>query len=386
MPPNEHSEYSPSGMAAKILCPGSHLATKGIKSTSGLPAAQGTECHEWAEKLLLDTTAPMPDFKADWQEDCTRDMVGQALQVIEDLSLLDDDVQVHVEEVVDLGWISSVLFDMSQIYGTCDVLIYSPATKTLVVLDYKTGMGPVDPKWNAQLMIYALGAMGGFEVDQVVIAVAQPRVYEDLQTWNTTPDELTAWAKGELIPALVVMSQPGAPFCPGEKQCQWCLIKGWCQAQKTELLGLIDSVPMETLPILTDQEINDLLLRTGEIKKWIDAVRGVAQARMEAGADFVDFKLVRGRSSRAWTDEEAADKFLTNQKLKDKERHTHKLLTPPQAEKVLKEKLKKTVTLNRFNSLVKKSEGKITYALRSSNKPEVVIDPVSELVDLEDLF
>ncbi len=122
------------------------------------------------------------------------------------------------------------------------------------------------------------------------------------------------------------------------------------------------------------------------LKKWVDDIRGEAQSRMEAGADFVDFKLVRGRSSRAWTDEEAADKFLTNQKLKDKERHTYKLLTPPQAEKVLKEKLKKTVTLNRFNSLVKKSEGKITYALRSSNKPEVVIDPVSELVDLEDLF
>ena len=398
MPPSEHSEYSPSGMADNMLCLGRFNATKGMDSGSSPAADRGTECHDWAEvlfKAVLDGKEEItkPDFVETWQNDCTKDMVQHALDIHNRLQV-HGDVKILLEEKVDLGWMSAQDFEPSKIYGTCDVLMYCEAIRTLVVLDYKTGIGiAVDPKWNVQLMIYALGAMGEFvgKVDKVLVVVSQPRLDPLPKEWEVTPEALQTWARRELLPKCAAMTEPGAPFTPGKKQCQWCAIKGTCRAQRDEMLSLFDSTLKDDGSVmdgnrLSPKDLNFLLHRTKEFTQWVNHIMGAAQEFMENGGSLPDFKLVKGRGSRGWTDIEAAEKFLIGQKLKEKERHTYKLLTPPQAEKVLKENLKRTITKNNFDKLVVKSEGKTTWALRTDKRDEVVINKTAALIDLNDLL
>lgn len=379
-------------MADKLLCLGKHLATKGMSNGSSPAADRGTECHEWAEELIFNQDAAVPDFVEDWQEQCTRDMVAHALEVYDELSVMGD-VILKVEEQVNLGWVrpdGPDKFDLSQVYGTCDVTMFCPDTGELVILDYKTGKGiEVSPVDNVQMMIYAVGGMALFNKEHIIkkirIVVSQPRINKERLEWHTTPNNLIMWVHETLTPALEAMSKPGAPKTPGKKQCQWCAIAGTCDVQRQEMLDMFDSVPE---PAQEDdiQVLNDLLLRHNEFKQWLNQLEGRAQGLMEEGKELPDFKLVRGRGSRAWTDEEAAEKFLMGQKLKKEERYTYKLLTPPQAEKVLKNNLKRTVTKNNFDRLVDKKEGQVTWALKSDKREEVNMKPpVDMLIDLESI-
>lgn len=388
MPPSEHSIYSPSGMADKLLCPGKHLATLGMVSKSSPAAERGTECHEWAEDLIMNSDSQVPEFLEDWQEECTRDMVAQALEIYDELSI-GGDVEMKLEMKVHLSWLGGEYH--KEVYGTADVILYCHDSKTLVVLDYKTGKGiPVSPVNNVQGMIYALGAMGKYpDAENIVIVISQPRVHNELVHWVIGAEKLIEWNRDILAPALITMNEPDAPFTPGEKQCKWCPINGTCTAQKTQYLDLLDNASKAHVksPEITIEELNDLLLRVKEIRAWTNAVESKAHELMENGTPLPDFKLVRGRGSRAWKDPVQAEKFMIGQKLKDKERHTYKLLSVARCEKVLKENLNRKITRNNFNKLVDVRKGKITWALKTDKREAVVMaPPVEELVNFEDLL
>lgn len=394
MAPGKHSKYSPSGMADKMLCLGRHLATEGMSGGSSAAAERGTECHEWAEELIFNQEATVPEcFVEDWQEGCTRDMVQHALDIYDELTLKGD-VVLKVEQQVNLGWLNNKQFDLAQVYGTCDVVMYSPDSGELIVLDYKTGYGEVDPVENTQLKIYAVGALGSLPEDMIPlikrirVVVSQPRTDKDAKVWYTTPTDLVRWATDTLAEACYAMSRPGAPFTAGEKQCKYCPINGGaCPVQNGRMMDLLDSCPKPSDVSVDAQTVNNLLCRLPEFKQWANQIEGRAQGMLEDGQDLPDFKLVRGRSSRRWADEEAAEKFLRGQKLKEKERYTYKLLTVPQAEKVLKDKLKKTtITRNKFEALITKPEGKITWALKTDKREAVnTANPMDQLITIDDL-
>jgi 16S rRNA G1207 methylase RsmC len=84
-------------------------------------------------------------------------------------------------------------------------------------------------------------------------------------------------------------------------------------------------------------------------------------------------------------DEDAADTFLKNQKLKEAERYTFKLKSPTQVEEILAEKLKSsTRTANRFNELVSRSSAQKTLAL-ASDKREAVAAVSEVMPDIEEI-
>jgi hypothetical protein len=49
-------------------------------------------------------------------------------------------------------------------FGTADAIVLSDDGETLTVVDYKNGYTEVDAERNAQLMLYALGALNGVEL------------------------------------------------------------------------------------------------------------------------------------------------------------------------------------------------------------------------------
>ena len=383
----EHSKYSPSSMAAIIACPAYANVNEGREDTAGLAAQLGTNCHAWAEELFFaeepEKELPPDDCMIeDWQESCTRDMVKMALDLHEELSL-EGVVKVWSEETLRFHKAPQV----EDVFGTADLIYWVEDTKHLVVLDYKTGKGiDVDPKENAQLLTYGCLASTLLDPvlpDKVTLCVTQPRTNPELKRWTTTGRYLGAWYSNTLVPSIQEAKRPDASRIPGETQCRWCADSATCPARQKEMLGLLDSnspVPEES------KSINELALRLPEFRQWLKAVEQAIQQTLESGKKLTDFKLVRGRSNRRWKDPEEAEKFLRNRRLKEDERYNRKLISPTQAEKKLKDKL--TVrTMNKFRALIEKPEGKLTWALKSDKREEVLIDPPeTELVSIDDLL
>ncbi len=387
----EHALFSPSAMHRKLACPASHLATLGMSSPGGPEAEYGTQCHTWAEELFGNTKSQPPEFTQDWQEKCTRDMVKMAWDIQEEYQL-QGQVEVYREERISLEWLSDKDVDMNQVWGTADLIMYCKAARTLIVLDYKTGIGvPVDPD-SAQLRIYGLGALGkvGYpNVSTVELVIAQPRLDPMPKRFKITSAALLTWGEETLKPAIKQMQLPGAPFKPGE-HCRWCPIEGKCKARAKMYIDIFDEHPQPKQEaadgILDARGINDLLKRVKSFRKWCSDIESTAIDMMKAGQVLPDFKLVHGRSNRRWADEEAAEKFLMGQKLKMAERYNMKLISPTQAEKVIAEKLKNTRTQKRFAELVEKPPGKITWAPANDKREAVNVNPVANFKTIDDLI
>lgn len=393
----KHAEFSPSSMDAKIKCPGRHLATLGLESESSAYAERGTEVHDFCEQTLqkyMDhDDYDIPEFVEDWQEDCAHDMMQHVSELAETMRE-DGKVDVYLEETVSLATYKSKRIDLAEVWGTGDVILACPDSKTIAVVDYKTGVGvPVSPVENVQMMIYGLGAVATLDwtPEKVLLCVSQPRVEPELQIWETDFVTLNHWLWHTLEPKLVEMSQPGAEFVPGESQCRFCPIKGRCKAQRDEMLALFDTTEPNqegAEPAFSDDEINALMLRLPEFKQWIKQIEAVAMETLERGDELPDFKLVRGKSNRRWVDADKVDTYLKGQGLKDKERYTRKILSPAQAEKALKDKLNQPRVRTNFDKLWEKPEGNLSWALKSDPRPGVVVDKVAELnnVNLQDLL
>ena len=399
-----HAVFSPSGLQAKVDCPGQHLLTLNIESRSGSAADRGTECHEEAETQfaaeLNGEERTIPEMKESWQKGCIEKFVKHSW-VLYDRLMMFGEVIVWQEAKVSLAWLVPDERDEDHVFldcwGTADLMLYCKESKHLVVLDYKSGNAEVPPD-SLQLKVYGLGAIGllqgmGYDVNDVTLVISQPKVSDDPVEYQTTKEELMGmvdWLETELENML----EPAAPRIPGASQCQWCPASGradLCPEQYEEMMDLLDELPEPEKVRELDwglTRLNTVGVRLKEFKQWISHVEEALTTVLLEGKELEDFKLVEGRRpNKAWTDEKAADKFLAGQRLKEKERYSWKLLTPTQAAKVLDIDKKATVTRNRFTSLVQQGEGKPTYALKSSTKPAIQVTPVEdELVDLDDFI
>lgn len=229
--------------------------------------------------------------------------------------------------------------------------------------------------------------------------------------------------KGEDVTAKEILEfAPGLKFLPEEGDegaCRWCKAKSFCEvrfSKNTEGIGAPDFDPAELLaamPDLTKPEkkldveerieviidkilpatpITDAMLvkfyeRSKGIIKFLADVEEYLETRVLAGTQVEGLKLVMGRQgNRAWVNEDAADTFLKNQKLKEAERYTFKLKSPTQVEEILAEKLKSsTRTANRFSELVDRSPAQKTLALASDKREAVaaVSDVMPDIAEIE---
>lgn len=404
--PSEHSKYSPSGLARAIYCPGSFLAQQGIPNESSPAADRGTECHDWAEKLIMaeDPSKEMPPaFKEGYQEDCTRKMVGMALNLIDQWGIESGDYRLGVEEKVSLEWLNAFrgksTFDFSGVWGTADVTVFQPGAHRLAVIDYKAGVGPVDvqdPYDCIQFMIYALGALRHrfleapyTQIKEVVLGVAQPRVYDELQTLTMSVDDLVKWALDTLLPALELMSKPGAPFVTGEKQCKWCRAKGQCPEKTKEVMDLLDTAPLKTHKVLSTLELSEAALKVKELESWLKSFKKVLLTRMQDGENVPGFKLVKGRKgNRKWIlneegeiNRKKVENFLRGRDLKKADIITEQLLSPAQAKKLIEGKLDTPRLQNAFKKLLTQTDGKVTYAPESDKREAIIPESPLDLLD-----
>jgi hypothetical protein len=245
-------------------------------------------------------------------------------------------------------------------FGTCDCLIVSD--DKLHIIDFKYGQGVlVEAEENPQMKLYALGALdiydGLYDFKEVAMTIFQPR-RENVSTWTVTVEELRRWAEAELADA------GEGEFCSGD-WCLFCKAAVKCRARaqaKLELAKQEFSLP----PIITDEEIEDILPRLPDLTKWANDIMTYAtDAALNHGKQWKGFKVVEGRSVRKYSDEDAVIKAAKDAGYTDIFKTS--LITLTEMEKLMGKKKFKDI----LGGLVVKPQGKPTLVPDTDKRPAI---------------
>jgi hypothetical protein len=222
---------------------------------------------------------------------------------------------------------------LPNVFGSTDLL--GRIGKRAFILDWKFGSGvPVPADDNPQLMFYAAAAMRTPEVqwvfdecDEIECIIVQP---PSVKRWVTTTKRIKAFEQ-ELAMAVKISQMPDAPLNAGE-HCRWCAAKPTCP----KMTGLADRALHAKLDTLDVVQIADYLKKADMLEQWIADVRGLAHQVLDAGKPVPGFKLVAKRAIRSWADEDQALVAMMNEGIPEEELTQVKVISPAQAEKVLK--------------------------------------------------
>lgn len=356
----EHAtrHLQPSGFKRTIHCPGWGQLCKDVpREESSKWAAEGSVAHHMGERCIKEKLLPRSFLGhtgwynkgqswIDPPNDCSRKCTGvhfrfpinedmiDAVEVYVDRikkirAALGPNSESYVERKFDLSWIAPGMF------GTVDHGAVDRALRCAWIDDYKHGAGvPVDIGQkagdNAQLSIYALGALGNGNpnhIKQITATIVQPRTrYAGgaIKSITYEADDLYAWAKNVAVPAALAASKKGAPLCAGE----WCTSPFPCPGIKTILkdgktlcpevrkqardkvdLMFPDDALVLVEPKLPDpaawsgMKLNDAIPLIDVLIETAKAIKAEAFRRLSLGlADAPpNYKLVRGRQgNRDW--------------------------------------------------------------------------------------
>lgn len=305
-----HSKLGASSMYRWSACPGSvREAEKAPAKTSSRYAEEGSDAHALAAQCLKLKCAPGKYLGklivAEGRQFTATKEITSAVQVY--LDAVDDAIGEHHETAVVMV---EQRFDLSEVhpgcFGTADTVIWLPATKMLVVMDYKHGAGvPVKVEGNPQLQYYGLGALlaSGYPADTIRLVVVQPRCEIDgeaVRHWDIDTIDLLDF-KADLVRYAKATEQPDAPLVPGD-HCRFCPAAATCDALagRAQAVAKLEFKPTQTY----DPEKLKLALDSREpLKAWLKALDEFAYAEAEAGRTPVGYKLVAKRASRKWRDE-----------------------------------------------------------------------------------
>ncbi len=270
-------------------------------------------------------------------------------------------------------------------FGTCDCIMIGG--DTLHITDYKHGKGvPVSAEGNPQMRLYALGALRlygaiyGDQIKRVSMGICQPRLSQEASEDVLSTEELLAWGESIKPVAKEAFDGPGT-FCPGE-HCRFCKGKAQCAARAASFTGFEefkDCIPLGASPamqadyittgyrptnVLTDAEIGDLLIRAEGLVQWYKDLQDYASSALLSGNEIPGWKLVEGRSNRAFTDVDAAVQKLIAAGYDEALIYDRKPKTLSELEKMLG---KKTFA-ELLSECVTKPKGKPTLALASDRR------------------
>ena len=360
----KHSNVVGGSTAKRVIgCPGSvALCAKMPPKPSSKYADEGTLLHNVMDLIL--TTNQTPESFAGMEYEgikLTQELIDE--KVYPDFRDLDDidpnkEMEYATETRVGFGDF------LPGVFGSTDLL--GRIGKRAFILDWKFGSGvPVPADDNPQLMFYAAAAMRTPEVqwvfdecDEIECIIVQP---PSVKRWVTTTKRIKAFEQ-ELAMAVKISQMPDAPLTAGD-HCRWCAAKPTCP----KMTGMADRALHAQLDILNVEQIADYLKKADMLEQWIADVRGLAHQVLDAGKPVPGFKLVAKRAIRSWADEDQALVAMMNEGISEEELTQVKVISPAQAEKVLKKHGKQLPA----NQVVAVSSGS-TLAEESDPRPAVL--------------
>lgn len=265
--------------------------------------------------------------------------------------LMTPGAKVMIEHRFDL----SPLNPPDPMFGTGDFTAWWPKERHLHIADYKHGSGVnVVVEENDQLMMYALGAVVelGVKPDLITVAIVQPRTAgegeDGVKVWTFTYDDLKAWKRRAWKAAKKAVAMADGDMMPELKVgswCRFCKAQGVCPAQKTLAVetAQTDFAAMDghdvfpSVLTLTREELGDALAKFHFIEEWMAAARAHAIGLLNKGEEIPGFKMVPKRAMRKWKDsDDEIIEQLQKLGLPEEDLYTKKLVSPAQAEKVIK--------------------------------------------------
>lgn len=378
MPPVKHALLGASSAARWLACPASARATEGLPDDETSYAAEGTRAHEVCEAHLrhclkyweAGRVAPVlgESIRLDGQPDDPAEMVRAANQYVRFIH--DQWVgfpcrpSVFIEQEVDVSeWVPGG-------FGTCDCLLIGGGL--LHIVDFKYGQGvPVSPVRNPQLMYYALGAYELFrdidDIDTVRMSIVQPRVQTEPETWQLPLADLLSWAREVLRPRAEMAWKGEGGFCPGD-HCKKTFCKAYpnCRAWQDKYGPLAGFEPLPEPAALSDEELGAWLAKVQGLAAYAKDLEDYAHDALLAGRSLPGWKLVQGRSTRKWTDQDAAFQRMERSGIDEALLYTRTPISLTVAEKMIGKK--KFAEL--MSAFITKAPGAPKLAAASDPRPE----------------
>ena len=329
----KHSNVVGGSTAKRVIgCPGSvALCAKMPPKPSSKYADEGTLLHNVMDLIL--TTNQTPESFAGMEYEgikLTQELINEKVYpALKALDEIDPNKEMEYATETRVGFGDF----LPGVFGSTDLL--GRIGKRAFILDWKFGSGvPVPADDNPQLMFYAAAAMRTPEVqwvfdecDEIECIIVQP---PSVKRWVTTTKRIKAFEQ-ELAMAVKISQMPDAPLNAGE-HCRWCAAKPTCP----KMTGLADRALHAQLDILNVAQISSYLKQADMLEQWITDLRALAHQVLEAGKPVPGYKLVAKRAIRQWGDEDQALVAMLNEGIPEEELTTVKVISPAQAEKVLK--------------------------------------------------
>ena len=356
-----HALLSPSAAHRWMNCPPSACLEREFPSSSSEVAAEGTAAHALCEhklrKLLkLRSKRPHSDFEDDEMDRCSDDYVSFVQEQMGEIP----SPMVLVEQRLDLTRY------VPEAFGTADCIIVGG--DRLHIVDFKYGMGVlVEAEHNPQMMLYALGALelldGIYDIQKISVSIFQPR-RENVCTWSLPKEELLRWARDDLVEKARLAYAGEGEYCAGE-WCTFCRASVRCRARAEEKLRLAKE-EFKYPPLITDEEIEDVLGEIPELIKWANAILAYAtDAAVNHGKAWKGFKIVEGRSVRRYKDEDTVAREAESAGYTDI--FDKKLISLTQMEKLMGKKAFTDI----LGGLIEKPPGKPTLVPLSDKRPAI---------------
>ena len=300
----KHSILSPSGAHRWMNCTPSARLEQEFEGTESEAAKEGTAAHALCEHKLkkalhMRSKRPVSDYNSDEMEECSDAYVDFVMEQYELAKQTCKDPVVLIEQKLDFSCY------VPDGFGTGDCIIISDGK--LHIIDLKYGMGIlVEAEENPQMKLYALGALeiydALYDIKEVSMTIFQPR-RENVSTWTISVETLKDWAENELTPRAQMAYNGEGEYFPGE-WCTFCRAAARCRARAEEKLKLAQ-MEFKMTPLLTDAEIEEILLILPNLTKWANEITAYAtDAAVNHGKEWSGFKVVEGRSIRKYRDED----------------------------------------------------------------------------------
>lgn len=346
--PEKPSEYAREGTIAHSVCE--------ISAKLHFKKVKKTEYNKVIKKLKADPQ---------WDDEMLRTAEGYVEHLEKNAMRFTHEPYVAFEVRVD---ISDYVPDA---FGKCDCVMFGE--NTLIITDYKHGKGvPVKAEENPQLMLYALGALKlyrplfGNAIEKVEIDIDQPRL-NTYESWTIETGKLLEW--GEAIKLKAQAAFMGFGEYHSGDWCRFCRANGICKAQAEQQTSAFEDFAGavgNSSAILTPEEMGAVLEKGKFLAEWYKTIQDKALELLLGGSKIPGYKVVEGRSTRAWTDQ---DKALEKLQASGIERAVIYDSVP----KTLAQ-LEKLLGTAKFAELVGefvcKPQGKPTLALESDSRKE----------------
>lgn len=367
-----HALLSASSAYRWLACPPSARLEDGFPDSESEYAAEGTHAHALAELLLSKQYTVMKPsvFKKRLAELEANKFYSPAMLdhvkvytdfIAESFHSLSNPV-ILLEQKVDFSSYAPEGF------GTCDCILIGNGVMQVVDLKYGAGV-PVSAEGNAQMRLYALGALAAFDlvydIDTVRMTICQPRL-DSVSTDEMLVGDLYNWGWNTVRPTAQLATEGKGDYCVGD-HCRFCRAKVKCRARADENLKAAQ-YEFEKPALLADEEIADILNVADMLKAWATDIQDYAleQAR-DHGMIWPGWKLVEGRSTRKYTDADTVASTLVLSGINEALIYERSLLGITAMEKVLgKKKFEELV-----GGLIEKPAGKPALVPESDKRPAI---------------